>query len=208
MNPIISAASGRNTANTGPSKAYVAAMLSTPVCGVEGRNASDAALLAPCLRNDVVTGITLHEHSGSGTPNSDALNTGHNPRPPRCRSTVCGEMKTYRMPCKQEAEQQVRRHLAQRRPEGRQPWSRVNVVIVVACSFMWPERVPDPTLRDWHLLYTARSRVFRMFPTAPATAATNSRRSSRVSPSRRMPSRVSAKSYFTGSSAQSCGRTP
>ena len=51
------------------------AMLSTPVCGVESRNEVAAARLAPWRRNDAATGITPHEHSCSGTPNSAVIQT-------------------------------------------------------------------------------------------------------------------------------------
>ena len=82
MKPLIRAAIGRKTANTGPSRLYVTKMLSTPVCGVEIRKAVVAARPAPCRRSDAATGITPHEHNGSGTPSADALKTGSSrPRP-------------------------------------------------------------------------------------------------------------------------------
>ena len=69
-------------------------MLSAPVCGVDSRNETVAPLLAPCFRSDIDTGITPHEHNGSGMPNSDALSSGQIPLPPKCRSTTAGEMNT------------------------------------------------------------------------------------------------------------------
>ena len=44
-----------------------------PVCGVENKKDVTAPLDAPCFFNDADTGITEHEHNGSGTPNIDAL---------------------------------------------------------------------------------------------------------------------------------------
>jgi len=73
-------------------------MLSIPVWGVESRNATVAALLAPLKYNDMATGITLHEHRGSGTPNADALTIGQMPLPPRCLRTFSAEIKTDMIP--------------------------------------------------------------------------------------------------------------
>ena len=73
-------------------------MLSMPVWGVDNRNDVTAALLAPCRKKDAETGITPHEHSGNGTPNTAAFTTGPNPPPPKCRWTNSGEMQTERMP--------------------------------------------------------------------------------------------------------------
>ena len=73
-------------------------MLSTPVCGVEIRNAVVAPLLAPWRRKEAATGITPHEHNGSGTPKAEALMIGQGPRPPRCRSTHAGEISTFSTP--------------------------------------------------------------------------------------------------------------
>ncbi len=87
-----------NTANTGPSRACVANTLSTPVCGVESRNASVAPRLAPCLRSDAATGSTPHEHSGKGTPISDAFTTCRRPGAPKCRRTKSADMTTESAP--------------------------------------------------------------------------------------------------------------
>ncbi len=96
--PLKNATSGRKTANTGPSRLNVAAMLSAPVWGVETRNAVVAPLPAPCVRSEAATGITLHEHNGSGTPNADAFNTGRKPLPPRCFSIFSAETSTESTP--------------------------------------------------------------------------------------------------------------
>jgi len=73
-------------------------MLSTPVCGVEIRNAVAAPLPAPWLFKETVTGITLQEHKGRGTPKTAALMIGHIPFPPRCLSTNSGETRTDKIP--------------------------------------------------------------------------------------------------------------
>jgi hypothetical protein len=73
-------------------------MESTPVCGVESRNDSVAARLPPCRLRDAPTGITPQEHSGNGTPNSAALNTGLKPRLPRWASSQRGETQTDSTP--------------------------------------------------------------------------------------------------------------
>jgi len=44
-----------------------------PVCGVEIKKEVVAALLAPFLYNDMATGMTPHEHKGSGIPINVAL---------------------------------------------------------------------------------------------------------------------------------------
>jgi hypothetical protein len=46
----------------------------------------------------VLTGITLQEHSGSGMPHRAASITGRSPRPPKCLSVHCGEMRTDSTP--------------------------------------------------------------------------------------------------------------
>ncbi len=48
-------------------------MLSTPVCGVDIKKEVVADLLAPFWYNDIATGITPHEHRGSGIPINEAL---------------------------------------------------------------------------------------------------------------------------------------
>jgi hypothetical protein len=73
-------------------------MLSTPVVGVDNKNDMAEALLAPCLWSDIVTGITLQEHKGSGIPNKEALITGQRPEPPRCFSTSRGDISTLSRP--------------------------------------------------------------------------------------------------------------
>ena len=49
-------------------------------------------------RSDAETGITPQLHSGSGTPNAAAFRTDQNDPPPRCRSTVRGEISTDSIP--------------------------------------------------------------------------------------------------------------
>ena len=73
-------------------------MLSTPVCGVETKNEVVALLFAPFLYREVATGITPHEHSGSGIPNIDALIIGNNPFPAKCFSIVAGDINVDNTP--------------------------------------------------------------------------------------------------------------
>ena len=78
-NDVVIAAIGRRIAKAGPSSDHVAAMLSTPVWGVEIRNADVADLDAPLRCMATAVGNTPQEHSGSGTPISDALTTDFHP---------------------------------------------------------------------------------------------------------------------------------
>ena len=94
----MSAATGLSIAKRGPSRLRVTKMLSAPVCGVDRRNEIVAPLLAPCFRNDIETGITPQEQSGSGMPKREAFRRGASPFEPRCLSTDSGEIKTERMP--------------------------------------------------------------------------------------------------------------
>ena len=73
-----------------PSSDAVAAIESTPVCGVAMRNDVDAAFEAPWRLSDTAAGSTPHEHSGSGMPKSAALTTGFHPEPARWRLMVAG----------------------------------------------------------------------------------------------------------------------
>ena len=61
----------------------VKAIESTPVSGVLIRKLAVAPRPAPCLRNELATGITLHEHNGSGMPTTAALSTPPSPGVPR-----------------------------------------------------------------------------------------------------------------------------
>ncbi len=86
--PVSAAASGRAIANTGPISAYVARMESTPVWGVEMRNAAVAPFPAPLRRSPVAIGRTPHEQIGSGTPTSTARRMPKKPElPPMTRFT-------------------------------------------------------------------------------------------------------------------------
>ena len=76
-------------ATTGPRRPYVTIILSIPVCGVDNKKDVIDPLDAPCFFNDAETGITEHEHKGSGTPNIPALNIGKKPFfLPKCSSMV------------------------------------------------------------------------------------------------------------------------
>ncbi len=48
-------------------------MESTPVSGVEIKNAAVAPLLAPCCRKPAAAGTTPQLHKGRGIPSSEAL---------------------------------------------------------------------------------------------------------------------------------------
>jgi len=98
IRPVISAAKGLKIAYTGPNKLNVTRILSTPVWGVDSRKEIVAPLLAPCFRNDIETGITPHEHNGSGTPNADAFSNGQKSLRPRCLSISPADMNTDSTP--------------------------------------------------------------------------------------------------------------
>lgn len=69
----------------------MAAMLSTPVCGVAIRKEVEAALDAPLRRIAMAVGNTPQEQSGNGIPISADLTTALNPVPDRWRAKVfCG----------------------------------------------------------------------------------------------------------------------
>ena len=88
---VTNAAIGRITANAGPKSDQVAAMLSTPVCGVAIRNEVEDALDAPLRRIAMAVGSTPHEHKGRGTPIKADFTTGRQPVPARWRARVfCG----------------------------------------------------------------------------------------------------------------------
>ena len=63
------------------------AIESTPVSGVDIRNAVVGPGPAPCFLSEAATGTTPHEHSGRGTPRSAAFTTALAVLPPRCRVT-------------------------------------------------------------------------------------------------------------------------
>jgi hypothetical protein len=68
------AAMGLATAIIGPINAYVIPIESTPVSGVATKKLAVLALLAPLRLIPIATGITEHEHNGSGAPMSAAFN--------------------------------------------------------------------------------------------------------------------------------------
>ena len=82
---VSNAAIGLAIANGSPIRLYVAMMESTPVWGVAIRNETVAPFDAPSLRSDIAVGMTPHEHSGRGMPNSAALTTLLKLRSPRKR---------------------------------------------------------------------------------------------------------------------------
>ena len=91
------------------------AMLSTPVCGVERRNAVVAPLLAPWRRSDAATGITPHEQWHPEETCFDNL-----------AEAVAAEVALdpfrgdhhRQQSCNSEAKQQIRRHRTEDRPRG------------------------------------------------------------------------------------------
>ena len=81
--PEKKAAIGRNIANNGPIKEYVAAIESKPVAGVPTKNERVALRLAPYFLKDAATGMTPHEHSGNGIPKMVAFKIDANRPLPR-----------------------------------------------------------------------------------------------------------------------------
>jgi len=81
-----------------PSSEYVAAIESTPVCGVAIRKDVAAAGEAPWRRSDTAVGSTPHEHNGSGIPKRAALRTGFHPLPARWWLIVSGRTYTCSIP--------------------------------------------------------------------------------------------------------------
>ena len=73
--PVIRAAVGRIIAKPSPISENVARMESMPVCGVAIKNEAIAPFEAFSFLSPMAVGITPHEHSGSGTPNSAAQTT-------------------------------------------------------------------------------------------------------------------------------------
>lgn len=65
---------------------------STPVWGVDSKNAVVAPLLAPCFFSEAATGITLQEHKGRGIPKTAALKIGAKAPFPRCFFTQVGDI--------------------------------------------------------------------------------------------------------------------
>jgi len=85
---VTSAATGRTMAKAGPRRDHVAAILSTPVCGVATRNEVEAARDAPLRRMATAVGSTPHEHSGRGMPISADFTTAFQPVPERWRANT------------------------------------------------------------------------------------------------------------------------
>ena len=64
----------------------MAAIESTPVCGVAIRNEADAPREAPLRLMEIAVGSTPQEQSGNGTPSNAALSAGFQPLPDRWRA--------------------------------------------------------------------------------------------------------------------------
>ena len=73
-------------------------MESTPVSGVEIRNAVVAPLLAPCLLREIIMGRTEQEHSGRGMPKRDASVVDLRSSPPKLFVKRFSEMTWRRNP--------------------------------------------------------------------------------------------------------------
>ena len=71
----MSAAVGRIIAKPNPINEKVARMESMPVCGVAMRNEAMAPFDAFSFLSPIAVGMTPHEHSGRGIPNSAAHST-------------------------------------------------------------------------------------------------------------------------------------
>jgi hypothetical protein len=95
---VIKAAKGRSNVINGSNKAYVTAIESTPVSGVDMRKAAVAPLLAPCCRKLAAAGTTPQLHKGIGTPRAEALMMLENFPLPRCLATKSSERKAFNSP--------------------------------------------------------------------------------------------------------------
>jgi hypothetical protein len=95
---VIKAAKGRSNVISGSNKAYVTAIESTPVSGVDIRKAAVAPLLAPCRRKLAAAGTTPQLHKGMGTPRAEALMMLENFPLPRCLATKSSERKAFNSP--------------------------------------------------------------------------------------------------------------
>ena len=76
---LMSATNGRTIAMIGPSNAQVSPIAGRSTSGLEMAIEVLAPLLAPRARTPAANGMTEHEHSGMGAPNSAPLNTPHRP---------------------------------------------------------------------------------------------------------------------------------
>ena len=81
---LVIAATGLIIAINGPSNTYDTDTESTPVSGVETKNAVVALFDAPARRSPIAAGITPQEHNGIGAPIHAALTVVQNPSLPRC----------------------------------------------------------------------------------------------------------------------------
>ena len=73
MVAVKNAARGLKIVMNGSSNAYEIAIESTPVSGVETKNAVVAPFPAPCCRKPAAAGMTPQLHKGKGIPRRDAL---------------------------------------------------------------------------------------------------------------------------------------
>src|SRR4051794_8282556 len=96
MTPITSALAILKSAKGRPNSAPLTRIESTPVCGVLIKKAIEAPLVAPCRLRLRPTGITEHEHKGSGTPMAAAFSTLQ--RPERCRRMKSGGISACKPP--------------------------------------------------------------------------------------------------------------
>ena len=92
------AAIGLINAKGSPRREYVAAIESTPVCGVAIRKEVVAALDAPWRLNETAVGKTPQEHSGKGMPIAAAFTTDFHPFPERCLVSVASFTKACKIP--------------------------------------------------------------------------------------------------------------
>jgi hypothetical protein len=72
-NAVVILAIGRKTVIMGSRRAYVMAIESTPVSGVEMRKERVAPFVAPLFFSESAVGTTPHEQSGSGIPIIEAF---------------------------------------------------------------------------------------------------------------------------------------
>ncbi len=75
-----------------------------PISGVLTKKLATAPRLAPLLRSETPTGITLHEHKGRGMPTAEDLMTDRKPGSLRYRLIKSGGSSDWMRPAKKNNE--------------------------------------------------------------------------------------------------------
>ncbi len=95
---VTKALTGLITVISGSRRAYVIAIESTPVSGVEIINEATAPLPAPCSFIPAAAGNTPQLQRGRGIPTREDLTTLEKRPPPRCRLIISLGTKAFRSP--------------------------------------------------------------------------------------------------------------